>query len=188
MKNILIGGTIRAGKSTLAYLIKNKLNYSVCECDTIVNAFHKVFPDLGIVHNKPKEARENFKPFLYQLLNGFLKGLNWYNNVTIFPGSQFLPNQIDEYPKKENYIVIFLGINDVKPEDLAKTIRDNESEFDWTQRESDESLLALSKNIIDESNYLKNECAKFGFYYFNTYFDRENVFNSIINLIEELEK
>ena len=102
MRNIIIGGTVRAGKSTLANMLRKKFNYSLMESDSIVNAFQKTFPELGIVHNEPEEAREKNKPFLFELLDGFCKGLKWHDNVTIFPGSQFLPKHINEYDKKEN--------------------------------------------------------------------------------------
>lgn len=102
MKNIIIGGTVRAGKSTLANMIRAKYKYSLCESDTIVNAFQKTFPELGIVHNNPELAREKYQPFLFEILDGFCKGLKWNNNITIFPGSQFLPKHINEYPQKRS--------------------------------------------------------------------------------------
>ena len=72
-RNIIIGGTVRAGKSTLAERIVKELGYSICESDTIVNAFDKTFPELGIVHKRPEEAREKYKPFLYEILTGFIE-------------------------------------------------------------------------------------------------------------------
>ena len=57
MKNIIIGGTVRAGKTTLANMIRNKFLYSKVESDTIVNAFDKVFPEFGITHRNAELAR-----------------------------------------------------------------------------------------------------------------------------------
>lgn len=94
MKNIIIGGTARSGKSTLANLIVNKLKYSKCESDTIVNAFHKVFPELGITHGGGEKAEKIYKPFLFEVLNGFCKDLKYGNVVTFFPGFQFSPDTI----------------------------------------------------------------------------------------------
>ena len=91
MKNIIIGGTVRAGKSTLANLIRRELGYSLCESDTIVNAFDVVFPELGIRHKNIDLAREKYRPFLFEVLNGFCRDLKYNGNVTIFPGAQFLP-------------------------------------------------------------------------------------------------
>ena len=185
MKNIIVGGTVRAGKSTLANLIRKKLNYSLCESDTIVNAFHKVFPELGIVHNKPEMARENYKEFLFEILDGFCKSLKYHGNVTIFPGSQFLPRHINEYSKKDRYIVIFLGVNDVTAPMLLNKLRETEQEHDWTHKHDNESLLKLCSKIIDESKEFEEECKKYGFYYFNTFYDREETLKNIVRLIEK---
>lgn len=188
MKNIIIGGTVRAGKSTLANLIRLKFKYSICESDTVVNSFHKTFPELGIVHNKPVEAREKYKPFLFELLDGFCKGLKYYNNVTVFPGSQYLPRHINEYEKKDKYIVIFLGINDASPEELLKKMRETEKPHDWTQKESDEQLLKICSNIINESIELEKECKKYDFYYFNTFYNRDKTLRKILKIIKKEQK
>ena len=161
MRNIIIGGTVRSGKSTLANLLRKELGYSLFESDTIINAFHKTFPELGIVHNKPEQAREKYKPFLFEILNGFCKGLKYHGNPTIFPGSQFFPKHINEYQNKESFIVIFLGMNDTTPEMLMQKIRQTEDETDWTHKETDERLLKICKSIIEDSLELKKECEKY---------------------------
>ena len=189
MKNIIIGGTVRAGKSTLAEKIVKHFKYSLCECDAIVNAFDIVFPELGIIHRDPEGTREKFKPFLHVMLSGFGKDLKHKDLVTVFPGSQFMPSTINEYEKKDKWIVIFLGMNDVSDIELFKKMREMDKPNDWTFKESDERLLRHCSKIIKESKTLEEECKKYGFYYFNTFNDREKVFNDIIKLIEiEQEK
>lgn len=185
MKNIIIGGTVRAGKTTLANKIAKELHYSSCESDTIVNAFNNVFPQLGIVHNKPEQARENYKPFLFEVLNGFLRNLKYCNMVTVFPGSQFLPRHINEYPKKDKYIVIFFGMNDVSATELLEKMREMDTVNDWTHKETDETLLKHCNKIITESTDLEQDCKKYGFYYFNTFKNREKVFKDIVHFIKK---
>lgn len=187
MKNILIGGTVRSGKTTLSNLIMKKFKYSKCESDTIVNAFDKVFPEFGITHKNAEQTREKFEPFLFEVLNGFCRDLKYCNNVTVFPGSQFLPKNISKYEKLDKYIVIFLGVNAESPEDLLKVIREKDSENDWTYKMTDEWLREFAKKIIEESEKLKTECEKYGFYYFDTFKDRELVLNSICDMIQNLQ-
>ena len=188
MRNIIIGGCVRAGKTTLANVITKRFGYSKVESDTIVNAFDKVFPEFGITHKEPEKARVKYEPFLFEVLNGFCKDLKYANNVTVFPGSQYLPENLSRYEKLDKYIVIFLGINADSPEELLKTIREKDSEFDWTYKKTDEWLLRFCKKIIDESNQLKEDCQKYGFYYFNTYSNREEVLNNICDLIAKLQR
>ena len=47
MKNIIIGGTVRSGKTTLSNLIRERFGYSKVESDTIVNAFDEVLSWAG---------------------------------------------------------------------------------------------------------------------------------------------
>lgn len=188
MKNIIIGGTVRAGKSTLANMIRAKYKYSLCESDTIVNAFQKTFPELGIVHNNPELAREKYQPFLFEILDGFCKGLKWNNNITIFPGSQFLPKHINEYPKKDQFIVIFLGIIDATPEQLLQKMRQTQKPHDWIRKESDENLLKICSKIINESIELESDCKKYGFYYYNTFNNRDKILKNIVKQIKKQQR
>jgi hypothetical protein len=185
MKNIIIGGTVRSGKTTLANLLRDKYGYSKVESDTIVNAFDKVFPSFGITHRNPDLAREKYEPFLFEILNGFCKDLKFANNITIFPGSQFLPENLSRYEKLDKYIVVFLGLDGITPEELLKTIRENDTENDWTHKKEDEWMLRFCKNIIKESEMLRSECEKYSFYYFNTFYDRKSKLNEICEIIKE---
>jgi len=48
MKNIIIIGRSRVGKSTLANMIADKYNYQIIRTDIIRNTFKEVFPELNI--------------------------------------------------------------------------------------------------------------------------------------------
>jgi len=74
MKNIIIAGPPRAGKSTLARKINKELGHSIINLDGFVWAFKKAFPQLGI---KDEEDAANvdeihvvkLAPFLAQYIN-----------------------------------------------------------------------------------------------------------------------
>ena len=187
MKNVIIGGTVRAGKTTLANLIREKFGYSKVESDTIVNAFDKAFPEFEITHKNANRTREKYEPFLFEILNGFYRDLKYTNNVTVFPGSQFLPSNIDKYEKKDNFIVIFLGLDGIMPNELLEEIRKNDTVNDWTYKKTDEWMLEFCKNIINESEMIKLDCGKYGFYYFNTYNNRDKTLNEICDVIDRLQ-
>ncbi|MBP3631049.1 MAG: hypothetical protein J6J23_06170 [Clostridia bacterium] len=188
MKNIIIGGTVRSGKTTLANVLRERFGYSKVESDTIVNAFDKAFPEFGIRHKYAEKTRELYEPFLFEILNGFCKDLKYANNITVFPGSQFLPENLSRYEKLDKYIVIFLGLDNAQPEELLKVIRDYDTENDWTHKQTDEWLLRLCKNVIIESEKIKLACEKYGFYYFNTFRDRGLVLNQICDIIKDLQE
>jgi adenylate kinase family enzyme len=48
MKNIIIAGPSRAGKSTLARKINEELNYYVISVDKLVAVFQGAYPQLNI--------------------------------------------------------------------------------------------------------------------------------------------
>lgn len=59
MKNIVIAGVPRAGKTTLATLLAKELeNYHILSLDCIRNAFDDIFPQLDI---NPREGKNTFK-------------------------------------------------------------------------------------------------------------------------------
>ena len=151
MKNIIIGGTVRSGKTTLANLLRNRFGYSKVESDTIVNAFDKVFPELGIIHKHAELARIKYEPFLFEILNGFCRDLKYAGNITVFPGSQFLPENLAKYEQLDKYIVVFLGINAPSAEEMLKVIRKSDTEHDWTYKKDDEWMLRFCNKIINES-------------------------------------
>lgn len=188
MKNIIIGGTVRSGKTTLANLVREKLGYSKIESDTIVNAFDVAMPEIGIRHKTPERTREIYEPFLFEILNGLNRDLKYGGNVSVFPGSQFLPENISRYEKKDKFIIIFLGVGDCEPKELLKKFRENDKESDWTSKKDDEWLLVSCEKIIKESDEIKKQCEKFGFYYFDTFKNREEVLEEICEKIENLQK
>ena len=51
MKNIIILGAARAGKSTLAQMLHKDYNYSIVSIDAFVSALQDAFPELGITHS-----------------------------------------------------------------------------------------------------------------------------------------
>ena len=185
MKNVYVGGTIRSGKSTLSKMLYHELNYSVFELDTIVHSFTKVFPELGINEKHSENLEENFKPFAYEVLKCCDKDRKYSNIKVCINGFHLSPQTLAEFKKVDNMIVIFLGMSDVSPEQLLQNIKNTQEDGDWTKEKSDESLLHICRNIIERSVFLKSECEKYGFLYFDTSTDREKTLKLIVNYLQE---
>src|SRR5215469_15334712 len=71
MKNIIIAGTGRAGKSTLARKINEELNYFVINNDKLVATFGEAYPQLEIRIGNGVKNNENIAPFLGHFLGMF---------------------------------------------------------------------------------------------------------------------
>ena len=87
MKNIILMGTSRAGKTSLATEISKKLGYNIVSLDSLVSAFGKVYPELGINHaNRDGTAVKNLSKFLW----AYIKNLVYFQNVNyVFEGAYF---------------------------------------------------------------------------------------------------
>lgn len=73
MKNIIIFGTSRSGKTQLAKLLSTKLNYSIVMVDSLVSAFQNSMPELEINHtNRDGKSINNLEPFLL----AYIKSIN----------------------------------------------------------------------------------------------------------------
>jgi hypothetical protein len=70
--NIIIAGSARAGKSTLARKINEEFNYFAFGLDKLVATFHEAYPQLNIrlAWNRKKVA-DNIAPFLAHFLGMF---------------------------------------------------------------------------------------------------------------------
>ncbi len=72
MKNIIIAGSSRAGKSTLARKINEELNYFIISVDKLVATFQGAYPQLNIKLNwNRRKTTDNLAPFLGHFLGAF---------------------------------------------------------------------------------------------------------------------
>ena len=72
LKNIIIAGASRSGKSTLARKINEELGYFVISIDKLVATFQEAYPQLNIKLNWNREkTTDNIAPFLGHFLGMF---------------------------------------------------------------------------------------------------------------------
>lgn len=181
MKNVLIIGASRTGKTTLATIICQKYNYQYISGDSIRNSLIKIFPETNItikMATKDKRLCEYIK-HLTQENNFHLKGnLNYVidsTNITI--------NNALKYFNK--YLIIVLGCTKLNKDEYLKNIRNNDTEKDWTFYHDDEYLLLECEHSIEKSKKLKKECIKKNIKYFEMSHNREEKLYEILNYIEE---
>lgn len=180
-KNIIIWGTSRSGKSTLALYLSKKFSYSIIDLDSIIGSFYKVYPQLGINHNDVKDkVVKNLSPFLWTYLltlnakENRLKKLNY-----IFEGSYFDINDILDTVKNNRIkVVIVLTLYD-NYEKYFQEIRDHDNEYDWTYNLPDSVLLNHCKNLYIENWQIKTFCEMNKIKYYDMSFDRKKIFKKI---------
>jgi len=201
LKNIIISGTGRAGKSTLARRIKEELNYFVINNDKLVATFGEAYPELNIRIGNGEETRKNIAPFLGHFLGMFSspdgRGLFPYTqgalteNHFVLEGWSFDFEQILPILKmygmealKDNFILIGLVVNHKTVDELVSDMRKYDTEYDWTYGFDDSDLRAIAEDNIVFSRYMTDYLAKYGFTIYDTSTEREQVLNHIVEDIK----
>lgn len=182
MKDILILGMPRTGKTTLATKLRKELtNYDLISCDCIRNMLSNCFPQLGIGPDKSAKKNEEVLPnCIYKLLKYNKKRVDTELGF-IIEGAQILPDAVNKLFKDN--IVIFLGYGQKTPEELLKNIRKYDNEQQYTFKRSDNRILKeLQHNVITDKA-IQEKCKLYGYPYIDTTENREAKLNAIINNI-----
>lgn len=187
MKNIIIYGSSRSGKTQLAKMIAQTYHYNIVMVDSLVSAFQNSMPDLKINHiDRTGETIKNLEPFLLSYLKSINKidkkarGINY-----VVEGSYF---DIDKLLELKNKFVLIILISCFEqPVGYYNALRKYDKEYDWTCQLSNEELVEYSDNLYQHNKYLIMKCDEFNLRYYDTAQNRKKTFKHIIrNLKTEL--
>lgn len=198
MKNIIIAGPSRAGKSTLARKINEELNYFVISVDKLVATFQGAYPQLNIKLNwNRRKTTDNLAPFLGHFLGTFSSshGAAYELNLQAhaIKGNRFVLEggylnfekivpilkmyEIEEL--KDNFLLIGLVQNNKTVDEFISDFKKYDTEDDWTYNFSDDDLREISEDAISFSRSMTDHLVKYGFTIYDTSKEREQVFNEI---------
>ena len=202
MKNIIIAGPSRAGKSTLARKINEELNYFVISVDKLVAVFQGAYPQLDIRLNWDREkTTANLAPFLGHYLGMFSSadghGLLPYShgavkgNMFVLEGGYFDFEKILPILKmygieelKDNFLLIGLVQNNKTVNEFVCDFKKYDTEDDWTYNFSDYDLLEISEDAISFGRFMSDHLVKYGFTIYDTSKEREQVLDQIVEDIK----
>ena len=193
MKNILIIGTGRAGKTALSNMIKEKYNsYNLIHSDSIEWAMIKgenkeTYYKENIKEQKKFEYGEYFQRVQLEFFNSCIRE-DIHHYGYILESSQLEPKYIKEMIDFNQTVVICLGHGNLNKEDIIQLCRENDREKDWTYHITDQELEAHAENWTEINELLKKECEKYEIKYIDTSKNREKVLRDIIKEIGENER
>lgn len=173
MKNIIILGAARAGKTTLAQMIHRKYNYSIISIDSFVSALRDSFPSLGITHSNTENKFKLLPPFVFSYMKKITT--EYPEENFILEGWHVYPNEISKLFRDTNFKIICLGYTKISCEEAFKLIRENEKENSYTKRLTNEGVRKLVSDHIEYSKILKKQCEENNIKFYDTSFERENV-------------
>jgi len=202
MKNIIIAGPSRAGKSTLAKRINEEFGHFVIGVDKLVAAFQGAYPQLDVRLAWDREkTTDNIAPFLGHFLGMFSsddgRGLLPYSHGAVKGNRFVLEGGYFDFVKISSILKIY-GIEDLKDRFLLiglvqnkKTVDEFIGDFkkydtqdDWTYGFSDDDLREISEDAISYSQYMSEHLLEYGFTLYDTSAEREQVFAQIIEDIK----
>ena len=202
MKNIIIAGPSRAGKSTLAKKINEELNYFVINLDKLVATFQGAYPQLDIRLNWNREkTTDNLAPFLGHFLGMFSsvdgRGLLPYSHGAVKGNRFVLEGGYLNFDKilpilktygieelKDNFLLIGLVQNKKTVDEFVSDFKKYDTEDDWTYNFSDADLREVSEDAISFSRSMSDHLGKYGFTIYDTSMEREQVLDQIVEDIK----
>lgn len=188
MKDILIFGAPRTGKTTLAKLLSQKLeNYSLFSIDAIRNSFGDIFPELGI--NDPEiETNDMVKKNNETILPDYIARMLYWHHIElkdkqgyIVEGCQVLPDKAKEVFDMENSIVIYLGHGKLQPKEILRNIRKYDTPDEYSYQRTDEEMLKQCAEYYEIEKMIALKCKEYGFIYVDTSNNREKVLYELID-------
>ena len=203
MKNIIIAGWCRTGKTSLARKINEELNYFVISLDNIAAAFGRTYPQLDIRLNwNYEKTTANIAPFLGHFLGIFsaahdaadeqnLRGRIVEGNRFVLEGGYFHFEKISSVLKMygieqlaDNFILIGLVQNNKTVDEFIRDFKKYDTEDDWTYGFSDDDLRAISEEAVVMNGEMTGNLTEYGFTVYDTSFEREQVFDKIVEDIK----
>ncbi len=186
MKDILIFGVPRAGKTTLSKLLIRELeNYHIFSIDAIRNGFGDIFPKLEINDREGKNNQVTLPKYVARLLYWQHKEIE--NQRYIVEGCQVLPDKAKEIFDLENSIVIYLGHGTLSPEEILKNIRKHDSSEEYSYTRSDEAMLNQSRKYYEKDKEIREKCKEYGFLYVDTSTNRKEKLHELVKYLKESE-
>lgn len=176
MKNIIIIGTPRCGKTTLANMLYDKIKCQIIHGDSNRIAIDLTFPELNIKNNK------EFCKYLEILLRKEHRD-NKYKYPMVLESTDITPEDIEKYFDKKNNIIICLGTTLINYKTYAEKIIENDTHLDWTKNYSKDKIEELCKDYINTSKKNLKLCQKKNIKFIDTSIDREKILNNLLNEI-----
>ena len=202
MKNIIIAGPSRAGKSTLAKKINEELGCFVVGVDKLVAAFQGAYPQLDIKLNGDRQkTTDNIAPFLGHFLGMFSSadghGLLPYSHGAVNGNRFVLEGGYFDFEKilpilkiygmedlKNHFLLIGLVQNKKTVDEFVSDFKKYDTKDDWTYSLSYDELQEVAKDAVSFSRFMTDHLAKYGFTLYDTSMERERVWDQIMEDIK----
>lgn len=192
MKNILIFGASRAGKTSLAKRIKDEFQYNVVNVDHLINSFEQAFPQLGIsVVENYKQAAVRATPFTAHYICELAShahhktGSKFVVDATFFDFDTGIPLMRESLQKywraKLLDEFVFICLHNTKTGDeLFNDVKKYDTPGDWSYGLSDDELRKHCDEHVGVDLEFYEKWKELGFLVYDVAEGRELVFDRVV--------
>lgn len=160
MKNIILCGVAKSGKTYIAKKINKNGKYNHIPIDYFTSSFKHIFPEIGISSNVviTRESSKKLALFLSKVIEIIDNVDN--KELYILDSAHLYPSDIIKYIDTNKWDVYFLGYPKITIEDkflqMRKYVHDG-----WPNKKKDDELKETIKELIQISKVIETECKKY---------------------------
>lgn len=182
MKNIIIAGCPRSGKTTLSYLLKQELReYNEFHCDVLRNALSELLEKEALYLITRDD--ELYIDFVKKVINQQIM-LSSYPNI--FEWTRLYPEYLNQIKYHEENIVVYLGLGGMSPEDIFEMCRKYDTVGDFSHHSNDEILMEYCERWSRIDHHIEFSCRKYNLEYIDTSKNRTEVLNTICKRVVQI--
>lgn len=183
MKNLIITGPSRAGKTTLAQELSKQLGYNMVSLDDLVDGLSNISDIKEQFDDGFEEITDNLAPFLVRFLKQITLGTTYAHGIRyVVEGSYFnFDALMPEIAKlSDQYEVIGLKYDDLTPESLYNRIRKFDEPEDWTFTKTDDNVREACERFVKLNKRYDNYYKKYNIRAIDTSHGHESAIEKFI--------
>lgn len=167
-KVVILGGTPRSGKTSLAVMLARH-GFSKLSFDHIGEALHEGLPEVVIDRPHDQEcSAEKLYRFFETLVGCAVSDARIYGLSTVIDMYDFTPEYVSKLPGMENLQVFFLGYPGFTVEEIAHNIRHYAEPTDWIAQVDEDYALEVAERCHAVNEKLVRQCRQYGYEFVDT--------------------
>lgn len=167
-KVVILGGTPRSGKTTLAVMLARH-GFSKWSFDIINEAIEKGLPEVSIEDNHDQEScAKKLYLFFETIVGGAIDDARRYGLNTVIDMYDYTPEYVSRLPYQADLNVYFLAYPDFGVDLVRHNIRHFAQPEDWIAQVDEDYLTVVAERCDRVNQKLVRQCAEYSFRLINT--------------------